>query len=210
MTERLLQRWVVTGPIGAGKSAVVGALVELGAVAVDADAVGRAVLEEPGIPQRLAAELGPEVLSEGRVDRPAVARRVFADPDALARLNALTHPRLSARLSARLEALEAAAREPGLAVVEAAVYFLLPSFGPVDLVIAVTAPEDVRGRRLAGSGRLAADQIAARIAAQRPLLAAFDRADVVLDNDGDPSQLRRAVRALHAARYRARPVREEP
>lgn len=212
---RRLQRWVVTGPIGAGKSLAVSELVELGARVVDADAEGRALLCEPGMPAAVAAALGPGVLRGGEVDRAAVAALVFADPRALERLNALVHPRLAERLAERLREFEAAARQPGLAVVEAAVYFLLPPFGPVDLVVAVDAPPELRVGRLAASGRFDAAAARVRAEAQRPLLDAYARADVVLINDGGPDDLRRAVRALVAARAPAlsppaTPPREGP
>ncbi len=197
---RRLLRWVVTGPIGAGKSLAVSELAALGARVVDADAEGRALLREPGMPAAVAAALGPGVLRGGEVDRAAVAALVFADPVALARLNALTHPGLAARLDARLREFEAAALEPGLAVVEAAVYFLLPPFGPVDLVVAVDAAPELRVSRLAASGRFDAAAARVRAEAQRSLLDAFAHADVVLRNEGDPDDLRSAVRALVAAR----------
>jgi dephospho-CoA kinase len=197
---RRLLCWVVTGPVGAGKSLAVSELAALGALVVDADAEGRALLREPGMPAAVAAALGPGVLRDGEVDRAAVAALVFTDPEALARLDALTHPRLAARIAARLQQFEAAAGEPGLAVVEAAVYFRLPPFGPVDLVVAVDAPADLRVSRLAASGRF--DAVAARVRAdaQRSLLDAFTRADVVLRNEGGPEDLRRAVRELVAVR----------
>jgi dephospho-CoA kinase len=197
---RRLLRWVVTGPIGAGKSLAVSELAALGARVVDADAEGRALLREPGMPAAVAAALSDGVVSEGEVDRAAVAALVFADPSALARLNALVHPRLSARIAARLQEHEAAAGEPGLAVVEAAVYFLLPPFGPVDLVVAIDAPPELRVSRLAASGRFDAAAARVRADAQRHLLDAFSRADVVLRNEGGPGDLRRAVRELVAAR----------
>ncbi|MBK7702097.1 MAG: dephospho-CoA kinase [bacterium] len=197
---RRLLHWVVTGPIGAGKSLAVAELAALGALVVDADAEGRALLREPGMPAAVAAALGAGVVRAGEVDRAAVARLVFADPQALASLDALVHPRLAARIAARLREHEAAAGEPGLAVVEAAVYFLLPPFGPVDLVVAIDAPLELRVSRLAASGRLDAAAARVRADAQRHLLDAFTRADVVLRNEGGPEDLRRAVRELVAAR----------
>lgn len=199
MTEpaRRLTRWVLTGPTGAGKSRAAAILAELGAEIIDADAEGHAVLREPEIVAAIARSFGPETVTDGVVDRAALGRRVFDDPAALARLNALVHPRLGARLAARLDALERAATEPGLAVVEAAVYFLLPPFGPVDLVIVVDAPPELRAARLVAAGRLAPDAAAARIAAQAYLAEGFARADVVLDNAGDEPALRRALIELH-------------
>jgi dephospho-CoA kinase len=82
------------------------------------------------------------------------------------------------------------------------VYFLLPSFGDVDLVICVTAAEDARRDRLAASGRLDADAASARIAAQRPMLRDWERSDIVLRNDGELADLERAVRHIYLDRIR--------
>jgi len=194
---RRLRRWIVTGPVGSGKSLVTATLADLGARVVDADAEGHAVLRDPEVVSEIAAAFGPDCVRDGGVQRPVLADIVFADAAALERLNRITHPRLSARLAERLDALERAAAQPGLAVVEAAVYFLLPSFGPVDLVITVTAPAEQRVAWLASSGRLAAAEARARIAAQEDMLADFERADVVLANTGTAEDLKRAVAAVY-------------
>ncbi|MCB1150352.1 dephospho-CoA kinase, partial [bacterium] len=132
--------WVVTGPIGGGKSAATAVLAELGATVIDADAVGHDVLRRPEIIAALSERFGTDILRGGEVDRPALGRLAFADAASLAALDRITHPPLAAELARRV----AAAPAGGLAVVEAAVYFRLPPFGPVDLVIAVTAPEALR------------------------------------------------------------------
>jgi len=186
--------WVVTGPIGGGKSTATAELAALGACVIDADAVGHQVLTRSDVIAALAAAFGPGILRDGAVDRRALGRLAFATPEALAALDGITHPPLSAELARRVAAVPAG----GLAVVEAAVYFRLPPFGPVDLVIAVTAPEALRRRRLTESGRLDADAAARRIRAQRPLLKEWEGSDIVLRNDGDPADLRAAVRELHA------------
>ena len=199
MTEapRRLRRWVLTGPIGAGKSLAAGTLADLGAAVIDADAEGHALLRDPGVIRAIAEAFGLDVIRDGQVDRAALGHRVFADPARLARLDALIHPRLSTRLAERLADLEAEASEPGLAVVEAAVYFRLPPFGPVDLVIVVDAPPGVRVARLTAGGRLDESAAIERVAAQSHLAAEFARADIVLDNGGDPAYLRRALTDLY-------------
>lgn len=189
--------WVLTGPIGGGKSAAAAVLRELGAEVIDADAEGHAVLRDPAVVRELTAAFGPGVLRDGAVDRKALGRLAFASAAALAELDRITHPPLAAALAARL----AAVPRGRLAVVEAAVYFRLPPFGPVDLVIAVVAPEALRRRRLVESGRLTPDDAARRIRAQRPLLKEWEGSDIVLRNDGDPAALRAAVAALHARHH---------
>src|SRR5690606_23052497 len=92
----------VTGGVAAGKSAVCRAFADLGIHIADADLAARAVVE-PGQPAlaEVVAAFGPEVLqADGRLDRAAMRRRVFADPEARKRLEGLLHPRIRERLKA--------------------------------------------------------------------------------------------------------------
>ena len=188
-------RWTVTGPIGAGKSAVTGLLRDRGAAVVDGDALGHEVLARPEVRDAVAGAFGPEVVADGAVDRQALGRRVFADAAALDRLNGLTHPPLQRLMAARLDALERPGG-PALAVLEAAVYFLLPSPPRVDLVVVVDAPAAVRARRLAAARGLDRAAAEARIAAQASWEPLWARADRTIVNAGTPADLARAVDAL--------------
>lgn len=190
-----MRRWAVTGPIGAGKSAVTALLALRGAAVVDGDALGHQVLARPQIMAELARVFGPGLVAGGRVDRAALGRLVFADRAALARLDALTHGPLAALAGERLDALERAGQH-ALAVFEAAVYFRLLSPPRMDLVVVVNAPPALRARRLAASRGMEAAVAAARIAAQADWDRDWDRADCTLVNDGTPADLALAVDAL--------------
>src|SRR5215813_4121434 len=94
----------LTGGIGSGKSTVAGRLAEHGAVLIDSDRLAREVVE-PGTGglAEIVDEFGPEVLTAaGTLDRAALAARVFPDPEARARLNAIVHPRVGARTAERM------------------------------------------------------------------------------------------------------------
>ncbi len=178
-------RWAVTGPIGAGKSTVTRLLANKGAAVVDGDELGHRVLADPDVVAAVARDFGVECVADGRVDRTRLGGIVFGDPEAMARLNALTHPRLAALADAELERL-AAQGAHALAVLEAAVYFLLPTPPAVDLVITVDADPAVRARRLAERTGLDPAEAARRVAAQADMEQAWrERADIVLRNDGD-------------------------
>ncbi len=187
----------VTGPVCGGKSTLSGLLAARGAALVDADRLGHQVLEEPEITAGLVAAFGREILAAGKIDRGVLGARVFADPRELARLEAIVHPPLAARIDDRLEALEKAGTHE-LAVVEAAVYFLLPIRRRADLVVTVTAPPDVRARRLRDRNGLDEAAVDARIAAQAPLEADWKRADLVIVNDRGPEVLAQAADAVLA------------
>ena len=108
MTARRTLRIGLTGPIGCGKSTVGGWLRDLGAAVVDADDVARRVVE-PGEPalEAVLATFGDAVRTpDGRLDRAALGRIVFADPDALRRLEAIVHPAVRPRIEAAIAAAE--------------------------------------------------------------------------------------------------------
>ncbi len=191
-----MQRWVVTGPIAAGKSLVSRQLARLsGAPVVNGDALGHEVLAMPAVQEAIAAHFGPTMVSEGVVDRAALGRLVFGDPGALEMLNALTHGHISRLAEERLQEAEKCG-EHALAVLEAAVYFLFPSPPRADLVLAVTASAAHRARRLAESRQLSLEDARARIAAQNHLEPLWSRADVILVNEGTADELQESVRLL--------------
>jgi len=193
---RSVPLWVVTGPIAGGKSSVTALLAERGARVIDADLVGHDVLGDAGVVDELVCAFGSGILQQGRIERAALGRIVFADAVALARLESVVHPLLSARLQELLAGIGLLVPPPPLAVVEAAVYFRLPPFGSVDLVILVTAEPELRLKRLTTSGPYADAEARRRIEAQRPLLKDWRRPDIVLHNEGTPDELRQAVTAL--------------
>ena len=109
-TARSTVRIGLTGPIGCGKSTVAGWLAERGAILIDADEVAREV-SAPGQPAHDAviAAFGDAVrLDGGRLDRAALARVVFADPEALDRLEAIVHPVVRLRILALIAEADAA------------------------------------------------------------------------------------------------------
>lgn len=186
-------RWVVTGPAGAGKSAFAAELAGLGATVLDGDLLGHEILARPDVAAAVAGAFGSETVTGGTVDRALLGPIVFGDPAALQRLNDLTHPGLAELMSARLDDL--AATGCGLAVLEAAVYFLLPTPPPADLVVAVVAAATIRRARLEAKG-LASGTAADRVGAQESMAPLWRRADLVVNNDGAPEELAAAARGL--------------
>lgn len=188
-------RIALTGGIGSGKSTVSRLLAEKGAVIVDADAIAREIVE-PGEPalEEIRVAFGPEVLdADGRLRRSRLAEIVFDDPDALARLNAITHPRIASRSA------ELLASAPAAAVV---VYDmpLLVEQGPQalegwDAIVVVDASDEVRLERLVDRGVDREDALR-RMAAQVPRDERLAVADHVIDNSGDLKSLQRSVDAL--------------
>lgn len=188
-------RIALTGGIGSGKSTVSRLLAEKGAIIVDADAIAREIVE-PGEPalEEIRVAFGPEVIdADGLLRRSKLAEIVFDDPDALARLNAITHPRIAARSAELLEAAPA----------DAVVVYDMPLLveqGPQalsgwDAIVVVDAPDELRLTRLIARG-VDRDDAQRRMAAQVSRDVRLAAADHVIDNSGDLMSLERAVDAL--------------
>ena len=190
----------LTGGIGAGKSTVAGLLAAHGAEVIDVDALGRLVLEPGGRAQAgVAAEFGPGVLAaDGTIDRAALARVVFADAAALARLTAISHPAIDEELVARLRALP----PDTIAVLDMAV-LAESRLGRSDeryrytFVVIVEAPPELREERAVARGSDRGD-VRRRMAQQATDEQRRALADVVITNDGTPEQLAEQVDALWA------------
>lgn len=192
----------VTGGVASGKSAVTAAFEALGVPVADADVAAREVVE-PGQSALAAvvAAFGPGVLrADGRLDRPALRRQVFADPAAKTRLEALLHPPIRERLRARCDAA------PGpYAVV--AIPLLAEGGGRraypwLARVLVVDVPEATQRARLVARDGVDRDLAGRMVAAQASRRERLAIADDVLVNDGTLADLEATVARLHA-RYRA-------
>ncbi len=185
----------LTGGIAAGKNAVSRRFEALGVPVYDADVAARIVVE-PGA-SGLAAivqTFGPEALdATGRLDRPAMRRRVFADPTARQRLEAIIHPRVRQWLYDHAQA-------------ETAPYCLLAipllveniaHYRWLDRVLLVDVPASLQIERLLardGIDEALAKRMVAQQATRSERLAL---ADDVIVNDGDEAALDNVVAALH-------------
>lgn len=182
-----LRRLGLTGSIGAGKSTVAALLRERGLTVLDADEQARLVTAEPAVLAELACRF-PGTLQEGQLDRAALAALVFGDPEKLAQLNAIIHPRVRARMAA-LEA-QAAARGDRWVVQDIPLLFEGGLETAMDAVLVVDAPLEVRVERVMARSGLSRQEVLARDARQLPAGEKRRRADVVLENAGSLEELR--------------------
>ena len=188
----------LTGGIGAGKSTVSALLAELGAVIVDADQIARD-LQRTGSPvvTKMAERFGAQILrDDGSLDRAAVAAIVFGDGDeakqALADLNAITHPAIQGEIERR----STPSRAPTTIVV---LDFPLLGENPRDDVratIVVDVPTELAVQRLVESRGMDETDARNRIASQMSRDDRLARATHVVDNSGDLDHLRAQVDAL--------------
>lgn len=191
----------VTGGVASGKTTVTRMFEALGVAVVDADVAARAAVA-PGSPGLTAviADFGKGVLdADGDLDRAAMRARVFADPEARRRLEAIIHPRVRARLQA-----DYAAAEGAYAVV--AIPLLAEGGGRtaypwLGRILVIDVPSELQHARLMerdGVDSTLADNM---IAAQATRAARLAIADDIIVNDGTTDLLAQHVAALHR-RYR--------
>jgi dephospho-CoA kinase len=175
----------LTGGIGSGKSTVLRMLQDLGAAAVDADAISRATTAAggPAIPA-IARKFGPEFITAGgALDRDRIRAHVYARPAARRDLEAIIHPLVGEESARQVQAAQAA----GARCIVFDIPLLVESGRwrqQVDRVLVVDcAPATQVARVMARSG-LSAAEVEAIIAAQAPRPLRLAAADLVIANDG--------------------------
>ena len=193
----------LTGGIGVGKSEVAKALADHGSAIIDADAEGHHAYDKGSIGWRRVVEIfSSGILNEdGEVDRSRLGALVFANPQALAWLNAAIHPLIRQRVTQAI----AQHRENGVdvAVVDAALLYQARWDDLADEIWVVSAPPGAVAERLRERG-MTADDIRRRTEAQAGAEAAFARADVIIDNYGSLDGLKARVQELWQERILSR------
>ncbi len=182
----------ITGGIGSGKSVAAEFFRGRGAAIIDADEVARALMG-PGSPllREVAAAFGGEVIRpDGSLDRKRLSGMVFGDPEAVARLNALTHPPIMAEIRERLRNMAEACEAQVVCIVAP---LLLEAGGRcmVQRLLVMWADVDERVRRVMVRDGLSEAEVRQRIAAQMSADEQRTDADWVIDT-GD---------GMEAARY---------
>ncbi|UYM05297.1 dephospho-CoA kinase [Solicola gregarius] len=193
----------LTGGIGSGKSEVSRMLAERGAVVIDADVLAREVVARgTGGLAAVVGEFGESVLTEaGDLDRAALGERVFADPGARARLEAIIHPRVRARAAE----IAAAAGSDAIVVHDVPLLVETGQQGAFDVLVVVDVSTDVQIDRLRERRGMSEEEARARIAAQAGRTQRTGVADIVVDNTGSLADLEKRVDELW--RSLARPAR---
>ena len=181
----------VTGPFASGKSTFVRLLGELGAETVSADEIVHHLLaQDEATISRIVERFGEDTLGERGVDRRALGRKVFGDPEALRDLEEILHPLVRRETKRRV-----AASDADLFVAEVPLLFEGGTGGDYDYTVAVSVPE---GRRRAWAAERGVDEAALRAieARQLPQEEKARRADVVVQNDAGVDKLKEQAEEL--------------
>lgn len=167
---------------------------------IDADLVAKDVVR-PGTEAwtELLEAFGPDILNPDRtIDRRKLGDRVFGDPEAVRRLNAITHPRIIAAIREELGRLaQPESGEPPLAVViDAPLLIEAGMVEMVDEVWLVVVDQATQLQRLMARDHYGLEQALNRIGAQMPMEKKKSYADIVIDNTGPVRETRAAVKRL--------------
>ena len=186
----------LTGGIATGKTVVSDLLREHGAVVIDADVLAREVVE-PGTPGLAAVvdRFGQQVLTpDGRLDREALGRIVFADPLARRDLERVIHPEVRRRAAT----MEAEADADAVVVHVIPLLVETGQHDDFDVLVVVDLDPELQLERLQQRTGLDGASARARVAAQASREARLAVADVVVDNGATKDDLRRQIDGLWA------------
>ena len=188
----------LTVGIASGKTTVSQRLAGLGAHVIDADSVGHRVLEPGGEAYAdVLRAFGEGILDEERrIARRKLGALVFGDPEKLAALNAISHPRMAARMAREIAEIQARPEPPRAIVLDAAILFQAGWERLCDCVWTVSAPDELAVARLAERNGMAEPEARARLAAQWSNAQREARADRVLRNTGTREDLIAQVERL--------------
>jgi dephospho-CoA kinase len=186
----------ITGGAGSGKSTVARMFKELGAQVLDADQIARDAVAV-GTPawQELRRVFGEDFFNlNGTLNRSRLAEKVFTDPEARRRLDALIHPLVAQGLQNQVAELER--QGVNLVLVEVPLLFETGRERSFDLVIVVAASKVDQIRRLGSRDHRGEEEIEGILQAQWPLADKVARADYVVDNSGELSSTQQQVKNL--------------
>ncbi len=176
----------LTGKMGSGKSTVARIFEELGAHIIDVDKIGHEILQEQAVKDELKKAFGEKIFNGSDVDRKKLASVVFSDPENLAALEQIVHPKMREKIKKELGALD------GLIIIDAAILHRLKLDELCDFVINVVAPLEKIIERLKHKG-LNEDEIYQRLSCQQDIKSS----DYVIVNDSDPSSLREKIKNFY-------------
>jgi dephospho-CoA kinase len=192
----------LTGSLGMGKSTAAKFFAECGVPVHDSDAVVHALYEGEAVP--LIERAFPGSALDGKVDRKALGAMVLNDEAALARLEAIIHPLVTASRQKFLT--EAAACGAPVVVVDIPLLFETEAESRCDAVVVVSAPAEMQRARAFGRPGMTEEKFAALLAKQMPDAEKRRRADFVVDSsqvfDHTRAQIRDILRNVATMRRR--------
>ncbi len=173
----------ITGGTGCGKTTALGVIEDLGGLVLDCDAIYHTLLQQDTSLLAAINTRFPGCAENGKLDRKKLGPIVFADPDALKDLNAITHEAVKQEVLRRLDAAPG-----GVQVAIDAIELFDGGLADLcDVTVAVTARSEDRIARLMARDGISKEQALLRIRAQKPESYFRKKCDYVLENTGTPA-----------------------
>jgi dephospho-CoA kinase len=189
----------LTGSIGMGKSETAKMFALLSIPVYDADATVHALYAKGGAAVSPIGAAFPGVVTGDSVDRAALMQRLEGDEAAFKRLEAIVHPLVLSARNAFLQ--EAAARGEKVVILDIPLLFETGSDKDMDVIIVVSAPEEVRRERVLGRPGMTPEKFEAIKARQVPDAEKRAKADFVIETDKGLEQAFEDVKLIAAALY---------
>lgn len=188
----------LTGGLGSGKSTAAEVFAQRGALVIDLDDIAKTLLDEvPAVRGRVVEAFGPGVLgADGHIDHRALAAAAFASEESTQRLNGIVHPAVVTAVAGALDALALQSDAPRVVVLVIPLLAESPVFlEPLDSVLVISAPEDLRIERAVERG-MSREDAKNRIARQAGDAERREIADYVIENDSTLDEFRADVIAF--------------
>ena len=189
----------ILGGMYSGKSTVAAELAKLGCAVIDADSISHQLLEEEDVLKKIVHVFGKEILdNKGKIDRSALANRVFGDPAKLETLTGILHPLVMARVE---ELIKKCDPQPAVRAVVLDIPLLVEVGWEkrCDHVIFVDCAPPLRLERAKKTGVFDADQLKIRENLQISLDKKKRIADNIVDNNSDLSGLSKQIACLFSS-----------
>lgn len=191
-----LRKVAVTGGIASGKSTVCHFFRNLGAYVVSADAITHQLLSSNQLlKQQVVSLLGTKVLREGQIDRAAVARIVFDNPNLLGQLEQLIHPLVNAQITKEWQ--EQLKKQASLFVVEMPLLFETQDSTWYDSIITVTAPQEICKERFFTATGSSSEEYNRRAVRQLSPEKKEALSTIIIKNDSTKEHLEQMVKTIY-------------
>ena len=171
----------ITGGIGSGKTTVSNLLRKSGYIVFDCDLEARNIYDtDIEVISKMKEMFGDNIYKDGVLDRKLIAKIVFSDKSSLDKLNALIHPKTREIMFKRISET---ANE--LFFVESAILFEFKLNECMDKVICITAPDDIRIKRVMKRDNITKEQVIARMKHQMNNDNRLKKSDYIINTDQD-------------------------
>lgn len=178
----------LTGKTGAGKSTVSAYFKEKGAYIIDGDVVARNVFNvDKTLIDKLVVAFGNILNEDKTLNRSELAKRAFSSPENTELLNSIMHPAINNLIETEVEE---AFENYSVVVVDAAAIIESGFTKRCDCIIIVTAPVEIRKKRIMARDSLSEENALIRINGQKDDEFYLSKADFVVNNDGDSEELK--------------------